>query len=638
MTKNNFYDTSSLLLKAGHLFDDDEENIYISSITLEELEKIKTSSNKDAEVKFAARQITRELDEYWHNFYIIQFKPEFLIGLEDYEINNDLKIISCAVNAKPDNFITNDLCCRNLARIILPSYVSIESYENSLPEYTGYKEIYINQDELIDFYEEPLKNNFALYINEYLILRDKETKEVLDIRVWNGEEYQYINSKPINSKWFGKVNAYKGDIYQKLAIDSLYRNQLTVFRGSAGVGKAQPNSTKIPTKDGYKILGDIKPGDKILDRFGKETTVLGVFPQGLKENYKVTFSDGRVAYCNDEHIWSCYTSKKNLKDFTVKEMLDKGLKIQCDRHYRFKIPLNKPVEFEEKNLPIDPYVMGAFLGDGCCKEMALTLSSNDEEIVKEIASKIGASYHKESDKNYNWKFLLPEEKQIRGKTGQLITHFQTREFFKGFEKEILCYAYEKSIPNIYKKGSISQRYALLQGLLDTDGTIDNIKKGRVRFTSTSLKLILDIQEICWSLGLKASYSQESRIEKYTLGACYNLTISCPRQSKINLFRLSRKKEIAIAHSKEKTRSIFSNTLSIIDIEKMPHLEEMTCLYVDNPEHLYLTEQYIVTHNTLLGLSYLFSLLEDGKIDKIYIFCNPVATKDAAKLGLVVRLK
>lgn len=238
MTKNNFYDTSSLLLKVGHLFDDEEENIYISSITLEELEKIKTSSNKDADIKYTARQATRELDNHWHSFHIIQFKPEFLLGLEEYEVNNDLKIIACAKQVNLDKFITNDLCCRNLARIILPSFIPVEGYENCLPEYTGYKEIYIDQDELIDFYEEPMKNRFALYINEYLILRDKKTKEVLDIRIWDGESYQYISSKPINSKWFGKINAYKGDIYQKLAIDSLYRNQLTVFRGIAGSGKS----------------------------------------------------------------------------------------------------------------------------------------------------------------------------------------------------------------------------------------------------------------------------------------------------------------------------------------------------------------------------------------------------------------
>lgn len=139
MTKNNFYDTSSLLLKAGHLFDDEEENIYISSVTLEELEKIKTSSNKDADIKYAARQVTRELDEYWHNFYIVQFKPDYLIDLEEYEVNNDLKIISCAIEVEPNKFITNDLCCRNLARTILPSNITVEGYENYLPEYTGYK-------------------------------------------------------------------------------------------------------------------------------------------------------------------------------------------------------------------------------------------------------------------------------------------------------------------------------------------------------------------------------------------------------------------------------------------------------------------------------------------------------------------
>lgn len=304
MMKNNFYDTSSLLLKVGHLFDDQEENIFISSVTLEELEKIKTSSNKDADIKYAARQATRELDEHWHNFHIIQFKPEFLslYGLDEYEVNNDLKIIACAIEIEPDTFITNDLCCRNLARTILSPSIKVTGYENYGPEYTGYKEIYINQDELIDFYEEPMENRFNLYTNEYLILRDKKTNEVLDIRVWDGAAYQYINSKPINSKWFGKINAYKGDIYQKLAIDSLYRNQLTVFRGSAGVGKSilglsylfslledgkidkiyifcNPVATKDAAKLGFypgskdqKVL-DSQIGNFLVSKFGDYTAV-----------------------------------------------------------------------------------------------------------------------------------------------------------------------------------------------------------------------------------------------------------------------------------------------------------------------------------------------------------------------------
>ena len=430
---------------------------------------------------------------------------------------------------------------------------------------------------------------------------------------------------------FGRITPKDNDDYQQIALDCLKNNQLSMLRGPSGSGKAQPNSTLIPTKNGYIKLGDIKIGDSVLDRFGNETKVLAIYPQGLKENYKITFSDGRISYCNNEHIWSCYTSKGHLKNFTLQQMIDSGLQTKSGE-WKYKIPISAPVEYEEKHFDIDPYVIGAFLGDGCCKEPSLTFSSNDEEIVSEIAKLIGAvEYHKNSKLNYNWEFYFKEKTGIKG----IKTRFQTADFFKDYSSNLIQLAQYKSIPEIYKFGSIKQRYSLIQGLMDTDGTIDNAQKGRTRFTSTSLKLIKDLQEICWSLGMSASISEDSRKEKYTNGICYCLTISCKKEEKPNLFRLKRKKDIAIAYANNKIRSSHSDKLTIKSIEKMPEPEEMTCILVDNEEHLYLTEQYIVTHNTYLAFSHMFSLLETGKIDKIIIFCNTVATKGSAKLGLII---
>lgn len=238
---HKFYDTCSLLLKAGHIFDEEDTTLVISSITLQELEDIKTSSKKDNDVKFAARKLTHELDEHFGEFEIIVYVPSLLENpdFNQYEPTNDLKIISCAniANELWDDliFVTNDLCCKNLALTLLKC--PIEKYITDTPDYTGYKIISLTEKQLLEFYENITKNLYNLYIGQYLILKDPNGN-TLDIRCWTGEDHRYINTKPIDSKWFGKISPYNGDIFQKLAIDSLYNNQLTILRGPAGTGKS----------------------------------------------------------------------------------------------------------------------------------------------------------------------------------------------------------------------------------------------------------------------------------------------------------------------------------------------------------------------------------------------------------------
>lgn len=238
---HKFYDTCSLLLKAGHIFDEQDTILVISSITLEELENIKTSSKKDNDVKFAARKVIHELDEHFGNYEIIIYVPSLLEypPFSQMEVTNDLKIIACAFTAQElwDDliFITNDLCCKNLALSLLTC--PVEKYEIKYSNYTGYKEVVITEDQLIDFYEDTHKNSFDLLIGQYLILKDSNNN-ILDIRCWTGEDHRFITTKPIDSKWFGKISPYNGDVFQKIAIDSLYNNQLTVLRGPAGTGKS----------------------------------------------------------------------------------------------------------------------------------------------------------------------------------------------------------------------------------------------------------------------------------------------------------------------------------------------------------------------------------------------------------------
>lgn len=398
----------------------------------------------------------------------------------------------------------------------------------------------------------------------------------------------------------------KQELGLKLAV-SRYKHgeKFTVISGYAGSGKAQPINTIIPTPNGNVELGKIQVGDYVFDREGKPTKVLGVYPQGLKKKYKIVLSDKRETICAGDHLWSYYTSRGNLVSKTTEEILNSGLKNSSG--FKYKIPINKPVQYSTKEYDIDPYLIGAFLGDGCCKAKYLTISSETEEIPNLIGEIINATPIKNSETNYNWTFEWNDKtktiKWIGGNGAECSTERKkpkTLDYFEKYEKYLMQYAYEKDIPPEYKYGDVEQRLNLIQGLMDTDGSINSSDNHRynMRFTSTSLKLVKSLQEILFSLGYSSTIYLDEREKKYTNNICYNLSINIPNEEKYKFFRLKRKKDIALEAQKYKKRKDYSK-VSIVDIIPLKEMTEMVCIYVDNSEHLYLTNDYIVTHNTTL---------------------------------------
>ena len=232
------YDTCSLLEQAGHLFDTDDYKLVISSVSLEELENIKTSARKDTDVKYAARRVLRDLEDHYGTFEIVLY-DEAYADKDELNITNDSKIIATArqfAAAHPEDeviFVSNDLLCRHLASLYLP----VEKVEEEDYEYEGYKEVYLDEDEMAEFYSNPTRNLYDLFINQYLLVFDKNSGECVDRLCWTGEEYRHLNYTNFNSKWFGDVKPMKGDIYQSLAADSLVNNKITMIKGPAGSGK-----------------------------------------------------------------------------------------------------------------------------------------------------------------------------------------------------------------------------------------------------------------------------------------------------------------------------------------------------------------------------------------------------------------
>lgn len=239
--KIKFYDTSSLLLKVDSPQLDQDELVVISSVTLEELEQIKTAANKDNDIKYAARQVTRWLECNPEAYEVVLYNEKMNKPLlkAKIDINNDARIVACGLSyqtrhGSPITFVTNDLCLKHIASLF---FKDVEQVKHTKDKYTGYVEVVLDDDKMAEFYQDMTQNYFNLLPNQYVLIRNKD-KEVVDIRAWTGTDHRSIDTRPINSKYFGKINAYDGDSYQKMAMDSLRRNQLTVMRGPAGSGKS----------------------------------------------------------------------------------------------------------------------------------------------------------------------------------------------------------------------------------------------------------------------------------------------------------------------------------------------------------------------------------------------------------------
>ena len=236
-----FYDTCSLLAKADNLFD--EQSFLISSITLNELENIKTSNHKDFDVKYTARKVTHLLSQYPDKYEVIIFNIDMMAPILDakLESTNDMKILATAISYAQNHsdtvFVTNDLALTNIAGLYFDKDHIKSVEQNDSDNYKGFLEVTLSDEEMSDFYSNPLVNTFNLNVNEYLIIHESLENNIVDTLVWTGERYRHLSYKSFSSKWFGEVKAIKGDVYQALVCDSFSNNTITLVKGPAGSGK-----------------------------------------------------------------------------------------------------------------------------------------------------------------------------------------------------------------------------------------------------------------------------------------------------------------------------------------------------------------------------------------------------------------
>ena len=230
-----FYDTNTILKLQDKIF---EEDFIISSVTLQELEHIKVSRNKDDQVKYEARKALHLLDDNSDKYDVVVYDNaiENYILEKNMEITPDTKIVgSCAfLNTMKDViFVTDDIACKMIASKIFN--LTVKGVNNEPVDiYKGYREISLDEQEMAHFYQNLSENVLGLLTNEYLLLKDCDGN-IVDKLKWDGEAYQTIRSKPYKSNMFGTLKPL--DDIQSFAMDSINTNDITVLYGKAGSGK-----------------------------------------------------------------------------------------------------------------------------------------------------------------------------------------------------------------------------------------------------------------------------------------------------------------------------------------------------------------------------------------------------------------
>jgi|SRR5882757_587301 len=359
--------------------------------------------------------------------------------------------------------------------------------------------------------------------------------------------------------------------------------------GSRDFGKALINSATLYTTTGEIEIGNSKVGDQIYGADGKLTTITGVYPQGSIDIFKITLNDGRVLYCCDNHIWKVWNSRKkkyeNLplniirKDYLLPKKV--SYKNRKGIEYKYAIPNNEAVEYNDNDTtPIDPYFLGLWLGDGDNRYIRIT--TVDREIKQYVEKYAGLNnlLVKDSGK-YGYRITSGTVGTRKYRRNHVYTKFKDLQLIQN-----------KHIPSAYFYTSIENRMNLLRGLMDTDGSCS--KDGTVEFSTSNVKLAKDFYRLVRSLGIIATCKK--RKSGYKKNGIYIQTKDSYRFTLLTdklIFKLERKLKNIKSHRSER--------VSIVSIESYGK-ENATCITVDNKDQLFLTDNYTVTHNSIIAAS------------------------------------
>lgn len=444
---------------------------------------------------------------------------------------------------------------------------------------TGYHYFYLN-------YSPIMKLKEVSYTDRYGNIRTRRER-ILDFpRFWD-YDYYYYNA----------IEQAEDDGKHMAVLKSRQR------------GYEQPYSELIATPDGFVEMGSLKVGDEIWNPDGNTTKVLEIYEQGFKDVYQLELADGRTVRCGANHLWEVICANNHFKHkvFKTHDLLNNGLfnEVTVDgkkyNSYKYYLPPINPVTYSEKQQNIPAYTLGALLGDGALTKRTPKISSIDNEILNKIQKQLGDSFEFKYDPTTTCEYRIVDKERFLHKSEFKNGQYGVNRLHRWLEELDLCVSCQyKYIPDNYKYGSVEQRYELIRGLMDTDGYIS--KDGSMSFVNTSKQLIDDFVEVLRSLGLICTVSKRAPGSGGTyngrkiFGTKFSYVVYI--KGNPDIFYLSRKR------NRIKLNRKFSNKVAITDIKYLGEQEQQRCILVDNPNHLYITRDYIPTHNSFKGASML----------------------------------
>jgi deoxycytidine triphosphate deaminase len=368
-------------------------------------------------------------------------------------------------------------------------------------------------------------------------------------------------------------------------------------------GKALAIDTTIPGPGAWRVMGELRPGDQVFSEVGAPTTVVAATPTMWDRPCReVVFSDGQTIVADLSHRWltTSKSERKHRKPASIRTTAEIAQSLRAGDEWNHHVALAGPAQFPAQSLPIDPYVLGIWLGDGTSTKAEVTVGAGDEQILEEI---VKAGYAV-------WPASGPRALRIGGLSRYRAGRFRdpgTGQYVMDASLSSELHAMDlirnKHVPEIYLRSSVEQRLALLQGLMDSDGYIDDI--GRCEFVSTSERLSSAVLELAAGIGLRP-VRRKKRVTLYGMECAPGFQVKFTPH--FSVFRLVRKA------ARTKQDGSFHAFRAIVDVRETEP-RPVRCIQVSNPTGMFLAgPTFIPTHNSSLGRLGLLTHSTAGWID------------------------
>ena len=385
--------------------------------------------------------------------------------------------------------------------------------------------------------------------------------------------------------------------YQLTAVNQAQQHDWNLLIADAmGVGKAEKNGTKVLTPKGWVEIQNLKVGDKVYGSQGTPVTVMGVYPQGVRDCYKVTFNKEYSIICDKEHLWTAQTwgqrhskvKNKVWQTLTTDELYKQGFLLHNANGYfsKWYLPVVKPIQFPEQKHIIPPRMLAILIAEGALK-YGSKFTTMDKEIIDYTVNNLQEGYEVNVTKEKDTKAFNCCIRRCGNNSYGNIYREELRRLKLNVGSSL------RFIPKEYIADSVENRLALLQGLIDTDGTV---QVGTYEYNTTSKRLFKGVIFLAESLGCVVStsarqpYYKDKQGHKIMGKTDYRIRIRPPKDMEL----VTLPKHV---NKIKTTKGKYNASVKITNIEECGS-HECTCIRVDAEDSLFVTEHCTLTHNTM----------------------------------------